>query len=71
VTGTLIWIALGFAFGTLVVCALCRAAANGDRDLLAPHPDEQPDIDWSQVAHLNSERRRRRSDIRNGLDGAA
>jgi hypothetical protein len=65
VIATLAWIAAGFGFVAIVVWALCRASAHGDRDLLAPHPDEQPD--WSQVAHLDYERRRRRSDVRNGL----
>jgi hypothetical protein len=69
VIATLAWIAAGFGFVAIVVWALCRASAHGDRDLLAPHPDEQPD--WSQVAHLDYERRRRRSDVRNGISGGA
>jgi hypothetical protein len=67
---TLAWLAGCLLLVAVFVWGLCGAAANGDRDLLAPHPDEQPDIDWSQVAHLDCERRRRRSDIRNGLGGA-
>jgi hypothetical protein len=65
---TLAWIAAGFGFLAIVILALCRASAHGDRDLLAPHPDEQGEL--AEVAHL-SERRRRRSDVRNGISGGA
>jgi hypothetical protein len=65
----LLWLAGCALFVGVFIWGLCRASAHGDRDLLAPHPDEEPD--WSQVAHLDCERRRRRSDTRNGLGGAA
>jgi hypothetical protein len=66
---TLAWIAGGFAFVAIFVLALCRAAADGDRDLLAPHPDETGQ--HADVLHFDAERQRRRSDIRNGIGGAA
>jgi hypothetical protein len=64
------WIALGLAAGVFITTiALCVAAARGDSDLLAPHPDEQDQL--ADVLHFDCERRRRRGDLRNGIGGAA
>jgi hypothetical protein len=63
----LLWIAAGVLFTWLVVWALCGAAADGDRDLLAPHPDEDEQL--ADVARMCEYRHRR--DVRNGLGRAS
>jgi hypothetical protein len=64
---TLGWLAGCTLFVGIIVWGLCRAAAQGDRDLLAPHPDEQDQL--ADVAHLCEARHRR--DVRNGLGRAS
>jgi hypothetical protein len=62
------WIALGLAAGVFITTiALCVAAARGDRDLLAPHPDDQDEL--PDVARICEYRHRR--DVRNGLGKAS
>jgi hypothetical protein len=63
----LAWLAGCALLVAVFVWGLCGAAANGDRDLLAPHPDEHDRL--ADVAQLGEARHRR--DVRNGLGRAS
>lgn len=63
------WIVIGGGFLCalfLLGMALCAIAKDAD-EALDRHYDDQ----LAEVAHLDCERRRRRSDIRNGISGGA
>lgn len=68
------WILIGagaFCALLLFVGMLCAVAKDADEALDQRDRDQGVVYDWSNVAHLDCERRRRRGDTRNGLGGAA